>query len=771
MFRDDFVWGVASSAYQVEGTDPQDGRGRTVWDSFTEEGRVFEGQNAYTTCDHMHRYPEDFALMKNLGIRAYRFSLNWARILPEGTGRVNEKAIAMYRDMVLTMKKNGITPYITMFHWEFPAALYEKGGWLNPEVVDWFGEYAKVVAERFSDICEYFITINEPQCVVGLGHLSGVHAPGVKCSVKQTFQIAHNLLKAHGKAVIQLRKYAKQPIKIGFAPTGGVAYPYTDSKEDIEAAKKVYFGFYNPMDNWTWNVAWFSDPVFLGNYPKEGLEKFKDYLPEITKEDMELIHQPLDFMGQNIYNGYYVRAGEDGEPEFVTREPGFPKTASDWPVTPKAFYYGIKFLTERYPLSLYITENGMSCHDMVSPDGRVHDPNRITFLDSYLGAMQRACDEGADVRGYFLWTFLDNFEWSDGYRQRFGIIYVDFSTQKRIVKDSALWYQKVIETNGAVLSMNQSNKEILFLNPVCTHNIWGGTKLREEFGYPAEGDDIGECWGISAHPNGDGTVREGAFAGMKLSEVWEQHPEVFGNLDCDRFPLLTKIIDARDDLSIQVHPDDAYAKEHENGSFGKTECWYIMDAPENASLVIGHNAKTKEELERMIREGRWKEFIREIPVKKGDFIQIDPGTVHAIKGGLLILETQQNSDITYRVYDYDRLSDGKPRELHVEKSIDVITVPAKSVGDSVKSACNLSKNKLNELYSCNYYKIYKLEVEGKAEFEQSEPFLLLSVLEGDGIVNSHPVKKGDHFILPKDFGTVEISGEMELIVSAPGEKK
>lgn len=771
MFRDDFVWGVASSAYQVEGTDPQDGRGRTVWDSFTEEGRVFEGQNAYTTCDHMHRYPEDFALMKNLGIRAYRFSLNWARILPEGTGRVNEKAIAMYRDMVLTMKKNGITPYITMFHWEFPAALYEKGGWLNPEVVDWFGEYAKVVAERFSDICEYFITINEPQCVVGLGHLSGVHAPGVKCSVKQTFQIAHNLLKAHGKAVIQLRKYAKQPIKIGFAPTGGVAYPYTDSKEDIEAAKKVYFGFYNPMDNWTWNVAWFSDPVFLGNYPKEGLEKFKDYLPEITKEDMELIHQPLDFMGQNIYNGYYVRAGEDGEPEFVTREPGFPKTASDWPVTPKAFYYGIKFLTERYPLPLYITENGMSCHDMVSPDGRVHDPNRITFLDSYLGAMQRACDEGADVRGYFLWTFLDNFEWSDGYRQRFGIIYVDFSTQKRIVKDSALWYQKVIETNGAVLSMNQSNKEILFLNPVCTHNIWGGTKLREEFGYPAEGDDIGECWGISAHPNGDGTVREGAFAGMKLSEVWEQHPEVFGNLDCDRFPLLTKIIDARDDLSIQVHPDDAYAKEHENGSFGKTECWYIMDAPENASLVIGHNAKTKEELERMIHEGRWKEFIREIPVKKGDFIQIDPGTVHAIKGGLLILETQQNSDITYRVYDYDRLSDGKPRELHVEKSIDVITVPAKSVGDSVKSACNLSKNKLNELYSCNYYKIYKLEVEGKAEFEQSEPFLLLSVLEGDGIVNSHPVKKGDHFILPKDFGTVEISGEMELIVSAPGEKK
>ena len=270
------------------------------------------------------------------------------------SGRVNEKAVAMYRDMILTMKENGITPYITLFHWEFPQALQEKGGWLNEEVVDWFGEYAKVVAENFSDICEDFITINEPQCVVGLGHLSGVHAPGLKLSVPETFQIAHNLLKAHGQAVINLRKYAKQKIRIGFAPTGGVAYPYTDSAEDIEAARKVYFGFYNPMDNWTWNISWFSDPVFLGHYPKEGLEKFKEYLPEITEADMQLIHQPLDFMGQNIYNGYYVRQGADGEPEFVDREPGFPKTACNWPVTPKAFYYGLLINTIWiYKLSFY----------------------------------------------------------------------------------------------------------------------------------------------------------------------------------------------------------------------------------------------------------------------------------------------------------------------------------------------------------------------------------------------------------------------------------
>ncbi|MCI5919937.1 MAG: GH1 family beta-glucosidase [Roseburia sp.] len=765
MFQDDFVWGVASSAYQIEGTDAEDGRGRTVWDKFVEEGNIYENQDARTSCDHMHRYKSDYALMRNLGIKAYRFSINWARILPEGTGLVNEKAIAMYRDMILTMKENGITPYLTMFHWEFPQALQEKGGWLNEDVVEWFGEYAKVVAENFSDICENFITINEPQCVVGLGHLRGAQAPGLKLSVPETFQIAHNLLKAHGKAVINLRKYAKQEIKVGFAPTGGVAYPYTDSKEDIEAAKKVYFGFYNPMDNWTWNISWFSDPVFLGHYPKEGLEKFKEYLPVITKEDMELIHQPLDFMGQNIYNGYYVRAGKDGEPEFVDRAPGFPRTANNWPITPRAFYYGIKFLTERYPLPLYITENGMACHDTVGSDGRVHDTDRINFLDSYIGAMQKAYEEGANIKGYFLWTFLDNFEWTEGYKDRFGIVYVDFQTQRRIVKDSALWYQKVMETNGESLSMNQTTKEILFLNPVCTHNIWGGTRLREDFGYPVEGNDLGECWGISAHPNGDGTLRDCSYQGWKLSELWEKHPEIFGNVESDRFPLLIKIIDAKDDLSIQVHPNDVYAKEHENGSLGKMECWYILDCKENATIVIGHNAKTKEELRQMIEEGRWSDFIREVPIKKGDFLQIDPGTVHAIKGGTLILETQQNSDITYRVYDYDRLSNGKPRELHIEKSIDVITVPAKSVADSVKSAENLPVNQLNELYACQYYHVYKMEVSGSMSFEQDKPFFNMTVTEGDGIVNGQPVKKGDHFILPNGFGTVELQGEMQIIAS------
>lgn len=766
MFRDDFVWGVASSAYQVEGRDPEDGCGKNIWDTFTEEGRILDGKNAYTACDHMHRYKEDYKLMKLLGIKAYRFSMSWARILPEGTGRVNEKAIAMYRDMILSMKENGIEPYITMYHWEFPQALQDKGGWLNEDVIQWFGEYAKVVAENFSDICEYFITLNEPECFVGLGHLSGVHAPGLKLPYKDVFQIAHNALRAHGQAVINLRKYACRPIKVGYAPTCGMAYPATDSPEDIEAARKTLFGFHQPMDNWTWNVAWFNDPVFLGRYPEEGLKKFAEYLPEITDEDMKLISQPLDFMGQNIYNGYMMRQGGDGEPEYVDREAGAAKTAAGWPVTPECFYYGVKFLYERYHLPLYITENGMSCHDDVSLDGRAHDPNRQNFLDLYISALQRANDDGADVRGYFLWTFLDNFEWDKGYTERFGIVYVDFKTQKRIVKDSAFWYQKIIESNGRELTVNKKTRPILFLNPVFKEMIWGGNQLAEKFGYEIPSDKTGECWAVSAHPNGDCTVREGEYAGRKLSELFKEEPELFGSLPLDRFPLLIKIIDAKADLSIQVHPDDAYAKVHENGSLGKTECWYILDCPEDATLVVGHNAGSREELKEMIDQKRWSELIREVPVKKGDFIQINPGTVHAIKGGLMILETQQNSDITYRVYDYDRLSNGKPRELHVQQSIDVITVPAPSAEDSVSHAADLPANTMNELIACDYYKVYKLTVTEPVSFEQEHPFLIMSVIEGEGLVNGQMIRKGDHFILPSGFGKVDLQGDMTLIASS-----
>jgi mannose-6-phosphate isomerase class I len=317
------------------------------------------------------------------------------------------------------------------------------------------------------------------------------------------------------------------------------------------------------------------------------------------------------------------------------------------------------------------------------------------------------------------------------------------------------------------LKERQNMNEILFLNPVFTHNIWGGTKLREDFGYQVKGDDIGECWGIAAHEHGDCTIREGRFSGMTLSEMWSAHPELFGHYKSDRFPLLVKIIAAKADLSIQVHPDDAYAAEHENGSYGKMECWYVLDCKADATIVIGHNARTKEELTDMIRNGRWSEFIREVPLKKGDFLQIDPGTVHAIKGGTILLETQQNSDITYRVYDYDRLSGGKPRPLHINQSIDVITVPAKNVGESIRDTDNTPKNTLFELIACPVYSVFKLEVDRNAEFAQNFPFLLASVVEGCGSINGQSVKKGDHMIFPYGYGEVCAEGQMCMILSAP----
>ena len=287
--------------------------------------------------------------------------------------------------------------------------------------------------------------------------------------------------------------------------------------------------------------------------------------------------------------------------------------------------------------------------------------------------------------------------------------------------------------------------------------------MRTEFGYDVDGEDIGECWGIAAHENGDCKVCNGAYAGYTLSQLWTKFPELFGNVKGERFPLLVKILDAREDLSIQVHPGDEYARRY--GLSGKSECWYILECEEDSTLIVGHNAKTKEELQDMIYSGRWQEFIREIPVKKGDFIQIDHGTVHAIKGGILIMETQQNSDTTYRVYDYDRLSNGKPRELHVEKSLEVIRVPAAEVADTVKNALQVPKNQFYELINCKYYKVYKIEVDGGFVHEQKYPFLLMSVIDGNGEINGHSIAKGDHFIVPNECKEIQLNGKMQIIAS------
>lgn len=453
-FSRDFVWGVAASAYQTEGAITEDGKGLSIWDVFAHEnnGRIYNNMNADTATDFYHRYKEDIRLMAGLGVQAYRFSLNWARILPDGTGKVNEKGIEFYDNVINELLKYNIKPYITLFHWEYPYALHKKGGWLNDDSPAWFAEYARVVVERFSDRVTDYFTLNEPQCFIGLGYNSGEFAPGEHHTYKDQFIMVHNVLKAHGLAVRQMREAAKRDIKIGFAPTGQISYPASDSKEDIEAAREHLFDLSDDMGNWTWNLSWWMDPVLLGHYPEKGLRIYEKYLPKITDEDMKMINEPLDFLGQNIYNGHMIRCGADGKPEVAQRYPGFPKTSVDWPVTYECLYWGPKFISDRYGnMPFYVTENGMAGTDVVSLDGKVHDPYRTDFLNRYIKRLKDAAADGVDVRGYFQWAFTDNFEWQHGYNERFGLVYVDYRDQKRIPKDSFYWYQNVIKTNGDMI--------------------------------------------------------------------------------------------------------------------------------------------------------------------------------------------------------------------------------------------------------------------------------------------------------------------------------
>lgn len=450
MFKKDFKWGAATASYQIEGAAFEDGKGLNIWDTFSHtEGKTYNGHTGDVACDHYHRYKEDVALMKEIGLKAYRFSISWARILPEGTGKINPKGIEFYNNLIDELLKAGIEPYITLYHWDYPQALYEKGGWLNPESPKWFEEYAKVVSENFSDRVKNFITFNEPICFVGLGYVLGSQAPGLKASPRDVARIGHNVLIAHGLGVKALRSNAKQTIKVGFAPNNSFAYPVDESKQsDIDAARILSFPMKREPYGCAWSPAWWIDPVVFGKYPDELIDLFEDYLPEGWQEDMKTICQPLDFMGMNMYSGYPATTDKDGKPVIVPFPEGFPRTAIGWDVTPQALKWCAVFLYERYKLPVVITENGLSCHDAVSLDGKVHDPNRIDFLHRYLLALREATDMGADVDAYFTWSLMDNYEWGSGYKERFGLIYVDYPTGKRTIKDSGYWYKDVIKSNG-----------------------------------------------------------------------------------------------------------------------------------------------------------------------------------------------------------------------------------------------------------------------------------------------------------------------------------
>lgn len=306
-------------------------------------------------------------------------------------------------------------------------------------------------------------------------------------------------------------------------------------------------------------------------------------------------------------------------------------------------------------------------------------------------------------------------------------------------------------------------KNIIFLNSEFKGKIWGGNKLKEYFNYDIPSNHTGEYWAVSAHPNGDSIIKNGEFSGKSLSWLWANHREIFGGIEGDEFPLLTKIIDASDDLSVQVHPDDEYAKKYEE-SLGKTECWYIIDCEDDSELVLGHNAKSKEDMKNMIDEGNWNKLLRRVKIKPGDFFYIPAGTVHAIGSGTMILETQQTSDITYRLYDYDRLQNGNKRELHIEKSIDVTTIPHEDNKSDIKKE-KTDDNVIEKLVETEYFSVYKLDINSSLEMNQDNPFMIMSVLKGKGNIDGIDIKKGDHFIIPAGYGEFNLNGDMEIIYS------
>ena len=457
-FRNDFTWGSATAAYQIEGAHTAEGKGPSVWDQFAHwPGKTALNEQADITCDHFHRMENDINLMAELGLPAYRFSISWPRILPQGRGPINSQRLDFYDRLVDTLLAKNITPWLTLFHWDFPLALYREGGWLNPDSPEWFADYTAVVSNKLGDRVRHWITLNEPQMFVKLGHQLGVHAPGVILPTPDLVRITHNILLAHGRAVQTLRKTAVLPTTIGWAPAVGVSSvdpAYENDPEVLQHARDGFFGLENPNDFAGGTGVW-NDAALLGRYPDKFIDHHAAHLPATWEIDLKTINQPIDFCGMNIYAawGKHTRDSK-GQLIYIHESAfgdGFPRTLFGWPLSPDALYWGPRFFHERYKTPIVITENGMSCHDWVALDGKVHDPQRIDFTTRYLRELHRAAADGVDVRGYFHWSFMDNFEWAEGYKHRFGLVHVDFNTQKRTPKDSAYWYSNVIANNGANL--------------------------------------------------------------------------------------------------------------------------------------------------------------------------------------------------------------------------------------------------------------------------------------------------------------------------------
>lgn len=453
-FPKHFTWGAAAASYQVEGAWDEDGKGASIWDMFVHQpGKIWENQNGDTACDHYHRYKEDVGLMKQIGLKAYRLSVSWPRVMPEGTGRVNNAGLDFYDRLIDELLANDIEPWVTLYHWDLPYDLFLRGGWLNREIAGWFTDYTAAIVDKLSDRVTNWITLNEPQSFIPIGYLAGdcpSHAPGLKLGIAEALLAAHHALLAHGRAVQTIREKARKKPVIGWSAVGFGYTPASDSPANIAAAK-------NAMDAVNkenlWNNRWWGDAVIHGHYPENGLHAYGKAVPKFKSSDFDTIKQPLDFYGFNLYAAAsVVKAGPTGEPIPLPRPAGAAQAQLDWiRVTPEALYWTPKYLAEQYKLPLVVTENGMSNCDWVALDGRVHDSARIDYLHRYLLALHRAIADGVDVRGYFQWSIMDNFEWAEGYRSRFGLVHVDYETQKRTLKDSAYWYREVIRTNGGRL--------------------------------------------------------------------------------------------------------------------------------------------------------------------------------------------------------------------------------------------------------------------------------------------------------------------------------
>ncbi|MDP0500071.1 MAG: GH1 family beta-glucosidase [Verrucomicrobiota bacterium JB022] len=444
-FPKNFFWGAAAASYQIEGWGRDSGIGRSVWDQFCDTpGKVFAGNDGSVACDHYHRYADDVRMMADLGLQAYRLSISWPRVIPQGTGAVNAKGLDFYDRLVDALLAANIRPWVTLFHWDYPLALYDRGGWLNADSPQWFADYARVVVDRLSDRVQNWFTLNEPQCSVLLGHQDGVHAPGLKLGRRDILRINHHHMVAHGLAVQVIRSHSQSPAQIGAAPVGVIKIPRTESPEDIAAARAATFAV---NQQGLWCTTPYTDPMVLGQYPEE----LHPELPEGALDDLDTIRQPLDFFGANIYHADLVEADGQGGWRNLEFPVGHPRTPMDWNVVPEALYWGPKFLHERYNLPVVITENGMANPDWVDCDGHVRDGQRIDFVRRYLRNYRRAIDEGVPALGYFYWSIMDNFEWAFGYSKRFGLVHVDYQTQQRTLKDSAHWYRELIRQHGANL--------------------------------------------------------------------------------------------------------------------------------------------------------------------------------------------------------------------------------------------------------------------------------------------------------------------------------